>query len=240
MSKRIYWWALFALALLLGGALTLYGGRVSSSISTTSSVAKVEGAASLTADPRLAAACQQNPDTVAWLTVPGTNIDGPVQQAADNEYYLRRNALGQPDHNGCIYADYECDFDGAELSVNTVIYGHTFAQPGQDPDLGFGQLHRYLDLDFARENGMIYLSAQGQMFVYQVVSVGTGAADAEQVSILATPSWDLQQELVHLANERNVLPGTLEAAAGQKLLTLSTCTNDSKTRLLIVAELIGG
>ena len=27
-----------------------------------------------------------NPDTVAWLTVPGTNIDGPVQQGPDNDY----------------------------------------------------------------------------------------------------------------------------------------------------------
>lgn len=237
MKKRTLWQALCVITLLLGCGLALHSASVSSSF-TTDSAPEISSAAQPAADSRLAAACQQNPDTVAWLTVPGTNIDGPVQQAADNEYYLRRNALGQPDHNGCIYADYECDFAGAELSVNTVIYGHTFAQPGQDPDLGFGQLHRYLDPDFAHDNGTIYLSVQGQMFAYQVVSVGTAAADTEQVSILASPSWDLQQELVRLANARNVLPKTIEAAAGQKLLTLSTCTNDSETRLLIVAELI--
>lgn len=33
-------------------------------------------------DERLAAAQKENPDTVAWITIPGTNIDAPVQQTA--------------------------------------------------------------------------------------------------------------------------------------------------------------
>ena len=41
-------------------------------------------------DERLAAAQKDNPDTVAWITIPGTNIDAPVQQYGDNDYYLRR------------------------------------------------------------------------------------------------------------------------------------------------------
>ena len=39
-----------------------------------------------------------NPDTVAWLTIPGTNIDGPVQQGPDNDYYLRRDSDGNEDY----------------------------------------------------------------------------------------------------------------------------------------------
>ena len=42
-------------------------------------------------DKRLAAAQKENPDTVAWITIPGTNIDAPVQQYGDNDYYLRRD-----------------------------------------------------------------------------------------------------------------------------------------------------
>ena len=41
-----------------------------------------------------------NPDTVAWLTIPGTNIDGPVQQGPDNDYYLRRDSDGNEDYHG--------------------------------------------------------------------------------------------------------------------------------------------
>ena len=50
----------------------------------------------------LQVAQSNNPDTVAWLTVPGTDIDGPVQQAADNDYYMRRDELGKPSYEGCF------------------------------------------------------------------------------------------------------------------------------------------
>ena len=53
------------------------------------------------------------------------------------------------------------------------------------------------------------------------------------------PGWAQQQELVRLANERNVIENrALEAVGGQKLLTLSTCTDKNEERLLIVAELV--
>ena len=182
-------------------------------------------------------AIEKNPDTVAWLTVPGTNIDGPVQQAEDNEYYLRRDELGDPSHEGCFFADYECSFDGA-LSTNTIIYGHTFTAPGQDPNIGFGQLNAFLDAEFAAENTQIFLSVADRQYAFRIKSVGVASAE-QGVCILAGPNWAQQQELVRLANERNVLEDrALEAVGGQKLLTLSTCTGDNTERLLVVAELI--
>ena len=37
----------------------------------------------------LAEARAKNPDTVAWLYIPGAEIDDPVMQAEDNGYYLK-------------------------------------------------------------------------------------------------------------------------------------------------------
>lgn len=191
------------------------------------------------ADPRLAEAQAENPDTVAWLTVPGTNIDGPVQQAEDNEYYLRRNELGEPSHDGCFFADYECNLSGNALSTNTIIYGHTFTAPGQDPNLGFGQLNAFLDAEFAAANTQIFLSVAERQYTFEIKSAGVASAEQDGVCILASPGWAQQQELVRLANERNVIENrALEAVGGQKLLTLSTCTDKNEERLLIVAELV--
>ena len=67
-------------------------------------------------DERLAAAQKDNPDTVAWITIPGTNIDAPVQQYGDNDYYLRRDEKGTEDYHGCIYADYTCRMNSGEKS----------------------------------------------------------------------------------------------------------------------------
>ena len=191
------------------------------------------------ADPRLAEAQAENPDTVAWLTVPGTNIDGPVQQAEDNEYYLRRNELGEPSHDGCFFADYECNLSGDALSTNTIIYGHTFTAPGQDPNLGFGQLNAFLDAEFAAANTQIFLSVAERQYTFEIKSAGVASAEQDGVCILASPGWAQQRELVRLANERNVIENrALEAVGGQKLLTLSTCTGDNAERLLVVAELV--
>ena len=78
-------------------------------------------------DERLANTQEENPDTMAWITIPGTNIDAPVQQYGDNDYYLRRDEKGTEDYHGCLYADYACRMDSAvKVSRNLIFSGHTF------------------------------------------------------------------------------------------------------------------
>lgn len=36
----------------------------------------------------------QNPDVVAWIQIPGTQINYPVVQGKDNDYYLHRDLNG--------------------------------------------------------------------------------------------------------------------------------------------------
>ena len=38
---------------------------------------------------KLAESSAKNPDTVAWLYIPGAEVDDPVMQAEDNGYYLK-------------------------------------------------------------------------------------------------------------------------------------------------------
>ena len=47
-----------------------------------------------------------NPDVTGWLTIPGTNIDLPIMQADDNDYYLSHDLYGEPDPYGLPYIDY--------------------------------------------------------------------------------------------------------------------------------------
>lgn len=66
---------------------------------------------------------QENPDTVGWLRIPGTNIDYPiVQDPESNDTYLTRDFYGKESVYGAIFldADSEPDFSG----WNHPIYGH--------------------------------------------------------------------------------------------------------------------
>lgn len=62
------------------------------------------------------------PDAVAWLRCDGTDLDYPVMQAADNDYYLRRLPDGTWNMSGSLFLDYRCAADFSDAV--SVIYGH--------------------------------------------------------------------------------------------------------------------
>ncbi|MDO5725623.1 MAG: class B sortase [Tissierellia bacterium] len=66
------------------------------------------------------------------LTIPNTNIEYPVLQSNDNEFYLRRNINCEYDINGSIYFDYECDITD---SANLIVYGHNMRSTRMFSDL---------------------------------------------------------------------------------------------------------
>lgn len=119
----------------------------------------------------LALAKQDNPDTVAWLHIPGTDIDNPVMQTTNNEDYLRKNENGKYDIWGSYFADYySVLIDRNSLKQNTVIYGHS--ESTENPNgKRFTQLFKYLDLAFVQANPNIYLTVGEEELVFEVVAV---------------------------------------------------------------------
>ena len=63
-----------------------------------------------------------NPEIVAWLTIDGTNIDYPVAQHSDNNYYLHHLFTGEWNSSGCLFMD--CNNQTDISDRHTIIYGH--------------------------------------------------------------------------------------------------------------------
>lgn len=73
---------------------------------------------------------QQNPETVAWLSVEGTGIDYPVVQPGEgkpSDWYLHHDFWGNPSPVGSLYLDRRADADGRHM----LVFGHHMGLSGQ-------------------------------------------------------------------------------------------------------------
>ena len=131
--KRIHLWFL-AILLLLGSVATVLLWPKGDALlgDATKESASPLPVTTASPDSRLKQAQAQNDDTVAWLTIPGTNIDTSVQQSDDNEFYLRRNAAGDYDaavrKTADAYFDWFADFYGVSVRENYIpAVGDTYS-----------------------------------------------------------------------------------------------------------------
>lgn len=173
-----------------------------------------------------------NGDTVAWVSVPGSNIDDPVVQAADNDYYLRRNAQGQDEYTGCVFADYEVDFE--DLSKNIVLYGHTFSD-GVTGD--FAELASYSDETWAAEHGTILLYLPDETLAFQVYAAGPVSIDESDLPIRPEITATELGALLRYVSLHSDIPVQEPEQAPEQVLTLVTCNDNSNERYLVTAIL---
>ncbi len=163
----------------------------------------------------------KNNDVVGWLTIPGTDIDEPVVQSYDNDYYLRRTWTKDVDQYGCYFADYECNFTNGNLPTHTIIYGHSMELNDDPNGAKFSQLKRWLDKDFAEKHPYIYFSTPEQDYVYEIFSVMYTSVKFNYIDPEPTSN-----EMLAMLNEARLASQfnyPVEVDATDKTIALSTC-----------------
>lgn len=191
----------------------------------------------------LAEAKKHNPDTAAWLYIPGAGVDDPVMQAEDNGYYLNLDENREYSVWGCYYAHCENTLSGRDaLDKNTTIFGHSASNC--DPDgPKFTRLHRYIDADFVRENPFIYLSVDGDDLIFQITALFI--TDIEFDYIDPNPTGIGLTEFFRTVEKKNWLDfDGVTFSEEDTVLTLSTCCrkydeyNTGNQRLVVMAKLL--
>lgn len=181
----------------------------------------------------------QNPDTIGYIQIDGTEVDNPVVQTVDNDYYLDIGFDGEEFRAGTVFLDYQdvFDYDTDDWSENIVLYGHNMAD-----NTMFGSLRRYRqDPEYYKEYPFITLSSNYADYTYVMVGlvITSGNADAD------FPYWrmiELDDEetfnsYMDSVEEKNMIDSPLDVSFGDSLLTLSTCYSDEdNSRFIIVAR----
>lgn len=205
------------------------------------SVSIEQSSSSSPADTRLIDAKAQNDDVVAWLTVPGTEIDDPVVQAADNDYYLRRTWLGESDVWGSYFLDYECHArEVASLDKVSIIYGHSNGDSKDDKN--FSQIKRWEDADFAAQNPTFTLRlTDGTLTTWQVFAASKVPVEGENAVYYLdpNPSEETYSALLNTLRAASAQSfDGVEVTSQDKILILSTCTSNDIVRYVLCAKLV--
>lgn len=182
----------------------------------------------------LSALKSQYKDIYGWIYVPETNINHPIVRTDDNNYYLDHAHTGEYLPIGSIFADLTT-LDLVTDNYNTVIYGHNVVSTGQSSM--FHDVEKFLDAEFFK-NHNIYIYTLDGAFIFKPVAIyDTIADDFYFKTVFASESEFLDFAKEKVSNSR-IYTGE-GFASGDKMLTLSTCTNGAQDgRYALHAKLI--
>lgn len=182
-----------------------------------------------------------NTDFVAWLKIPGLDIDMPVVRGRDNAEYLKKTFYATKSKYGCAFLDYESDVK--ILERNSVIYGHNMSYD----DLMFGPLLAYTKVDGFKNSPIVELSTLYEDTKWKVYAVflTNGGSNGDNGYLFnyifrSLSSDDAFMGYIDEVDQRKFYTTGVDIQPDDKILTLSTCMNDhfKNGRLVIVARLI--
>lgn len=186
-----------------------------------------------------------NNDVVGWLYIPGTNVNTPIVQSKDNNYYLRYNFYGTNTKYGTAYIDYRCKKN--TLSTNTVIYGHNMPSGTH-----FYDVHRYEDIEWYKQHPTITYTTLSGTYTFLVYtafySTGSIKNNGGYFFNYIYPNMGpvSMAGYIEQIKQRAIYTTGIDLKSSDRIITLSTCTHsldaacgmDIDGRLVVVGRLL--
>lgn len=174
----------------------------------------------------------QNPDVIAWITVPGTDVNLPILRSEEEtDYYLRHDINKAYSIGGEAYIQNVNQEDFTDPV--TVIYGHTFSFN----DTMFTTLHKFEDPTFFEEHDTFYIYTPTRVLTYKIVSAYEfsneliTAKNLSDISVREEYFKSVLNPSNISQNEKNMITRSgseIDIDKG-RLVQLSTCTVPSST-----------
>ena len=181
----------------------------------------------------LSAYLAQNPDFVAWLRIPGTNVDYPVVQTDNPDYYLNHTFSGKSSVVGTLFSLADADY--AAPGRNIAIYGHHLRSSGEKM---FTSLMRYKNPEFYEDNQTIVLDSlyrHSEYTIFAVVNMKAGDWEPSRTTFSGDAAF---MAFVNRAKSESLYDTGVEVGADDHILTLITCDRSyagKEGRLVILA-----
>lgn len=175
-----------------------------------------------------------NEDVIGWIYIHDTDISYPILQGKSNDYYLFRNYEKDYLVAGSIFMDASNKSDFGD--DHTIVYGHNMHNGAM-----FGTLDKFTKEEFRDEHPYVYiLLPDGKWYKYEIFS--SYIADVEDGTFdVFSENKEEYDKYLKLCKDENIYSNTQMPAEGERILTLSTCTEDSDDyrRYVLQAKYVG-
>ena len=176
-----------------------------------------------------------NSDVCAWIYMPGLGINYPVALEDKNnpDYYLTHSYDKTKSTSGMIFISSACDIN--PMSRNLVIHGHNMRDGSM-----FANLKNYLDgtKNYYDSHKYIFLDTLYGTYRYEIYSVyKTKPEDIYLHTDFASNATFLSW--CEETNNRGLFKNSATSfSASDRTLTLSTCDNTGKYRIIVHAKMV--
>lgn len=171
-----------------------------------------------------------NSDIVGWLFCEDTEINYPVVQTDDNNYYLKHLFNRDYNANGCLFLDCRVSDDFSDS--HSIIYGHNM-----DSGSMFSSLEGYKNQEYYDAHPQLLLvtpeaNLQIKLFAGYVANVED---DAWQVDFSNEVEFDMW---LSSATGRSTFKSNISPLATDRIITFSTCSYESDNPRFVVQGVV--
>ena len=169
-----------------------------------------------------------NSDYKMWIQIENTNINYPVVQGSDNDYYLKHNFRKESNISGTVFVESANDIDNAK---NIILYGHNMRNGTM-----FNNITNYKEESFFNEDNKINIIMNNTLYEYEVFSVYVKNVSEVNLAI----GFANEDEFINYAyNEadESLYKKDVDFSAEDNLITLVTCSYEfTDARTIVVAR----
>lgn len=169
-----------------------------------------------------------NSDYKMWIQIENTNINYPVVQGSDNDYYLKHNFRKESNISGTVFVESANDIDNDK---NIILYGHNMRNGTM-----FNNITNYKEESFFNEDNKISIIMNNTLYEYEVFSVYVKNVNEVNLAI----GFANEDEFINYAyNEadESLYKKDVDFSAEDNLITLVTCSYEfTDARTIVVAR----
>ena len=168
-----------------------------------------------------------NPETIAYVYAPGTQLDEPVVQTTDNETYLDKTFDGgnQP-LMGTVFMDMDNKKDFSDRL--TWLFGHARGSQVEDHRM-FNDVNFYDTQEFFDQHPYVVIETPERKYYYEAMGLVIVPEDTAFYRTSFKDDKDFTTQLKNIYESARTKNPNMKIKATDKYLVLSTCREEDET-----------